>query len=128
MEVIIQAFHAENDRPVPGRMVAIGNGKSIKVQVGSDGHKYGVAYVTPSEEQRLGSALPPRTSAMGDALQLVPGTGKDSGAQILVLRSSSYQYDDQVGTEHTETTITAENKLTRDVRDFLVKAHAEHWP
>ena len=124
----MQAFHDEHDRPVPGRMVPIGNDKSIKVNVGSDGHKYGVAYVTPMEEQQLGSALPPRTTAMGDALQLVPGTGNESGAQILVLRSNDYLYDDQVGTEHTETTITAENKLTRDVRDFLVRAHAEHWP
>lgn len=128
VEVIIQAFRAEHDSPVPGREVPIGGGKSIKMDVGSQGHKYGVAYVTPMEAQRLGAALPPRTPAMGDALQLVRGTGKESDAQILVLRQNDYQYDDQVGTEHTETTITAENKLTRDVRDFLVRAHAEHWP
>ncbi len=128
VEVIIQAFHDEHDRPVPGRKVDIGDGKAIEVDVGSQGHKYGVAYVTPMEEQQLGSALPPRTPAMGDALQLVSGTGDESDARILVLRNNDYLYDDQVGTEHTETTITAENKLTRDVRDFLVRAHAEHWP
>jgi hypothetical protein len=128
VEVIIQAFHDEHDRPVPGRKVDIGDGKSIEVDVGSQGHKYGVAYVTPMEEDQLGAALPPRTKAMGDALQLVSGTGDESDARILVLRNNDYLYDDQVGTEHTETTITAENKLTRDVRDFLVRAHAEHWP
>ncbi len=32
------------------------------------------------------------------------------------------------GTEHEATTITAENKLKRDVRDFIVRARTEKWP
>ncbi len=128
VQVIIKAFHAENDNPVPGRQVDIGGGKMLEIDVGSQGRKYGVAYVTPAQEQAVGSALPPRTPEMGDALQLVSGTGDDADAKILVLRSGDYKYDDQVGTEHEETTIAAENKLTRDVRDFLVRAHAENWP
>lgn len=128
VQVMIRAFHNENDNPVPGRDVDIGGGKMLKIDVGSQGKKYGVAYVTPAEEQTLGSALPPRTPEMGDALQLVSGTGNDADARILVLRDRDYKYDDQIGTEHEETTIAAENKLTRDVRDFLVRAHAENWP
>lgn len=128
VQVIIKAFHAENDSPVPGREVDLGGGKMLKIDVGAQGKKYGVAYVTPSEQQALGSGLAPRTPDMGDALQLVSGSGDDADAKILVLRAGDYKYDDQVGTEHEETTIAAENKLTRDVRDFLVRAHAENWP
>jgi hypothetical protein len=65
---------------------------------------------------------------MGDALQLVRGTGPDAEARILVLYDEDYLYDDHIGTEREATTITAEKKLGRDVRDFLVKAQSESWP
>jgi hypothetical protein len=94
----------------------------------SDGHKYGVAYVSPNERTQLGKALPARTPDMGDALQLVHGIGADADKTILILQDKDYTYDDQVGTAHEETTITAERKLARDIHDFLVRAHAERWP
>ena len=65
---------------------------------------------------------------MGDALQLVRGNGADADARILLLYDEDYLYDDHVGTEREETTITAEKKLERDVRDFLVRAQTERWP
>jgi hypothetical protein len=86
-----------------------------------------VSYVTLNEQQSLGNALPARSPDLGDALQLVRGTGDDADAKILILHDSDYRYDDQVGTGHEETTITAERKLARDVRDFLVRAHSERW-
>ena len=75
-----------------------------------------------------GAALPPRDPAMGDALQLVSGLGDDADARVLVLNDSEYLYDDQVGEGHEDASVTAELKLRRDVRDFLVRAHAEKWP
>ena len=127
-QVIAQAFHEEHDSPVPGKPIQISEGKTLEVDVMSDGHKYGVAYVGPNERSSLGSALPARPAGMGDALQLVNGSGPDADAKILILQDTDYLYDDQVGTSHEETTITAERKLARDVRDFLVRAHAEKWP
>jgi len=127
VEIIIRAFHDERDRPIPGRKVALAEGKMLEVDVGSEGHKYGVAYVTANERMALGSALPPRDPAMGDALQLVRGE-TETDARILILHDTEYLYDDQVGTEHEASTITAERKLARDVQDFLVRAHAEKWP
>jgi hypothetical protein len=56
------------------------------------------------------------------------GNGGDADARILVLHDTNYLYDDQVGTQHEETIQTAERKLARDVRDFVVRAHAENWP
>jgi hypothetical protein len=128
IEIILAAFADERDHPVPGRIVRLAQGQELEVDVAAQGKKYGVAYVTTNERIRLGSVLPPREPNMGDALQLVSGLGDDGDARVLVLQDTSYLYDDHVGEEHRETTVTAELKLRRDVRDFLVRAHAEKWP
>ena len=128
IRVIIRAFHDQKDAPVPGRQVELPAGAPLQIDVASQGHRYGVAYLTAAERLALGAALPPRDPAMGDALQLVRGTGPDAEARILVLYDEDYLYDDHIGTEREETTITAEHKLARDVRDFLVRAQAERWP
>lgn len=128
MQVIAQAFHDERDAPVPGRAIPIADGKTLEVDVMSDGHRYGVAYVTSNERAGLGAALPARAPDMGDALQLVHGIGADAETRVLILHDTEYRYDDQVGTAHEQTTITAERRLARDVRDFLVRAHSERWP
>jgi hypothetical protein len=128
VEIIARAFRDERDSPAPGRRVEIADGKTLNIDVGSDGHKYGVAYVTANERRELGDALPSRDPSMGDALQLVSGIGDEASSRILVLHDVDYVYDDQVGTGREETVITAERKLARDVRDFLVRAHAEKWP
>ncbi len=128
VEIILQAFHDERDEPVHGHPITLAPGRMLEVDVLSQGRKYGVAYVTGNERALLGSALPPRDPRMGDALQLVSGLGDDGDARVLVLEDTDYEYDDQVGEDHEETTVTAELKLRRDVRDFLVRAHAEKWP
>jgi hypothetical protein len=128
VEIILQAFHDERDSPVRGQPVPLAPGKALEVDVASQGKKYGVAYVTSNEREALGGALPARDPSMGDALQLVSGVGDEGDARILVLHDTDYVYDDEVGDEHQETTVTAELKLRRDVRDFLVRAHAEKWP
>ncbi|HTQ05131.1 MAG TPA: hypothetical protein VMI54_14805 [Polyangiaceae bacterium] len=128
VEIILQAFHDERDQPVHGHPITLAPGHTLEVDVLSQGRKYGVAYVTANERAALGPALPPRDSSMGDALQLVSGLGDDGDARVLVLEDTDYSYDDQVGEDHEETTVTAELKLRRDVRDFLVRAHAEKWP
>src|SRR5688572_18502765 len=49
VDIIIRAFHEEKDRPVPGRKVDLGQDKRLEVDVGSQGKKYGVAYVAVNE-------------------------------------------------------------------------------
>lgn len=128
IELIIQAFREEKDRPVPGSAVALTESKQIHVDVVAAEHKYGVAYVTSAERLELGTALPDKDPAMGDALQLVSGLGDDGDARVLVLRDTDYLYDDHVGDDHEQPSLTAELKLKRDVHDFIVRAHAERWP
>jgi hypothetical protein len=126
LQVIGSAIEDEGLTPVVGRTVEVGGGKSLEVDVGVEGHKFGVAYTAESEREALGAALAPRE--FEGQLQLVKGTGADDGAQILVLQMTDYMLDDYLGTDYEASTITAERKLGRDVRDFVVEAREKRWP
>jgi hypothetical protein len=128
VEIILTAFREENDRGLTGRSIALASGKELQVDVSAAGKKYGVAYVTANERRALGLSVPVVQPGMEDALHLVRGTRGDSDARILVLQDTDYLYDDQVGEDHEATVLTAEGKLDRDVRDFIVRARAEKWP
>ncbi|MEO6601546.1 MAG: hypothetical protein ABIQ16_16840, partial [Polyangiaceae bacterium] len=128
IDLIIVAFRDEQDRPIRGRDLALSDTQTLHVDVDAQDRKYGVAYVTAPERIALGSTLPPRDPAMGDALQLVSGLGSDADARVLVLQDSDYAIDDHVGEAHVASSMTAELKLKRDVHDFLVRAHSEKWP
>jgi hypothetical protein len=128
IELIIEAFRDEHDRAVPGGSLMLSDSQRLHVDVNGQDRKYGVAYVTATERIALGTMLPPRDPAMGDALQLVSGLGTDGDARVLVLQDSDYAFDDHVGETHEPSSITAELKLKRDVHDFLVRAHNEKWP
>lgn len=136
IELVIEAFRDERDHAVPGALLPLAERKSedgrtvvqgLRVDVKAQEHKYGVAYVTAAERIELGTTLPPRDPAMGDALQLVSGLGTEGDARILVLQDSDYTFDDHVGEAHEASSLTAELKLKRDVHDFLVRAHVEKW-
>jgi len=128
IELIIEAFRDEHDRPVRGAELTLSDAQTLHIDVSAQDRKYGVAYVTGPERIALGSTLPPRDPAMGDALQLVSGLGADNDARVLVLQDIDYVFDDHLGEAHEASTLTAELKLKRDVHDFLVKAHSEKWP
>lgn len=128
VEIILTAFREEGDGGVTGRSIALAAGKRLQVDVGATGKKYGVAYVTGNERRALGMAVPAPQPGMEDALHLVRGTQSDADARVLVLQDTDYLYDDEIGDEHEATVLTAEGKLDRDVRDFIVRARAEKWP
>ncbi|MCB9586364.1 MAG: hypothetical protein H6718_13255 [Polyangiaceae bacterium] len=127
VQLIATTMRDHGDGPAAGRMMALAEGLELEVDVSVAGHKFGVAYTNAQERSKIASVLP-QVDSDSDALVLARGMGDEADARILVLKDDSYLYDDQVGTEHEETTITAENKLKRDVRDFLVRARAEKWP
>ncbi len=124
LEVIADVFRSEHEQPVPGGDLALSVQHRLHVDVAASGKRFGVAYVTAAERASLGPALA-RDPTKGDALQLVSGIGADADARICVLYDSDYLYDDQVGEAHQKSTLTAELKLRRDTRDFLVIAHRE---
>lgn len=123
--VIAEVFREEHEVPMAGADVSLSAQHRLHVDVLASGKRFGVAYVTGLERSELGRALPARDPNMGDALQLVSGIGADGDARVCVLHDSDYLYDDQVGEAHEKSTTTAELKLRRDVRDFLVIAHRE---
>ncbi len=126
--IIAQVYKESGETATDGREIRLMTGKSLRVDVGTAGHKYGVAYLTAGDVSMLDvkTDLPPHTP--GGDLPVVQGTGSDSDAVILVLFAEDYQYDDLAGEQHESTTITAEKKLARDVRDFLVQARARNLP
>ena len=130
IQIIEEAFREEKDTPVPGGRIALSAEHSLEIDVQAQGKRYGVAYVTGHERVALGAALAPRDLSMGeDALQLMSGVGEDGDARVLILRDNDYVYDALSGSgEPSKSTIAAELKLHRDVRDFLIRAHSANWP
>jgi hypothetical protein len=114
----------DSDRIFGGR--DIGQRKNAPCGRETAGRKYGVAYLTTGDLSGLDSR--PISPHTGGDLPVVQGAGEDNDAVVLLLFAPDYQYDDLSGDQHESTTITAEKKLARDVRDFLVQARARNLP
>jgi hypothetical protein len=78
------------------------------------------------ERKSVDEDVPPNLSA--DSLLVLRGRGPDSDARILVLLASNYMSDDTVGDEREASTVAAEHRIARDVRDFAVQAMSDKWP
>ena len=50
--------------------------------------------------------------------------GGDGETHVVLLYQANYLYDDLTGEGHEQTTVTCENALSRDVRDFVTYARA----
>lgn len=126
VQVISETFREEKANPGAGVDLELAPRRQLHVDVWAEGRRFGVAYLTQPERERLQGALPTRNPAMGDALQLVSGIGADADARICVLYDSDYLYDDPAADDREMSTLAAELKLKRDVRDFLAIARREN--
>jgi hypothetical protein len=128
LTVITQAYKDTGAAATDGRAVRLSTGHSLRVDVGTEGRRYGVAYLTAADQALLDpkTDLPPHMP--GGDLPVVQGAGSDVDAVILVLFAEDYQYDDFLGTGREATGIAAERKLARDVRDFLAQAKVRKLP
>ena len=126
-EVIARTFQDAGIDVEANRVVSVGATQKVKLEVAAAGHKYGVAYLTREEMKQLEGLLPKHEGDEG-ALVILPGAGPDEGTHILALWETDYMQDDLSGASHSATEIAAEQRLARDVRDFLQKAKAEQWP
>src|SRR4051812_15097205 len=59
IEVIRQAITSEGVQPAPGRDAKLASGKPIHIDVGVDGHQYGIAYLSEEDLHDLGDAVKP---------------------------------------------------------------------
>ncbi|HET9952903.1 MAG TPA: hypothetical protein VFQ61_00290 [Polyangiaceae bacterium] len=126
VQVIAETFAEESATPGSGPDLELAPLRRLQVDVWANGRRFGVAYLTQKEREGLRDVLPARDPKMGDALQLVSGIGGDADARVCVLYDSDYLYDDLVGESHEKSTLTAELKLKRDVRDFLAITRREN--
>jgi hypothetical protein len=125
IEVIRRAIQNEGEAPASGRDIKLVSGKALHLDVGVEGHEYGIAYITADDAQKLGNAIPP-PNKKDERLRLVRG-GDDSEIRIVLLYQDNYLYDDLSGETHEQTTITCERMLTRDVKDFITHARTHKY-
>jgi hypothetical protein len=126
IEVIRRAITLEGVQPAPGRDVQLaGSAKAVRVDVGVQGHEYGIVYVSDEDAQTLGDAIPP-PNKQDEKLRLVRA-GPDGEVRLVLLYQTNYRYDDLVGESHEQTTITAERQLTRDVQDYITHARTRKF-
>jgi hypothetical protein len=97
--------------------------KRVRLEIAATGRKFGVAYLTSADWAQVGDVLPPKSEK--GALVVASGEG---GIRILCLFASDYADDDRTGDERTSTTVAADRRLERDVRDFLHRAEEQSWP
>jgi hypothetical protein len=123
-ELIARTFREVGVTPERDRLVGVGrDAKQVRLEVAAAGRKFGIAYLTAADWEKAGEALPARGS--NGSLVVANGQG---GTRILCLFADDYTEDDLTGDVHTSTTIAADRRLERDVRDFLHRAEEQSWP
>ena len=126
IEVIRRAMKSEGVEPSVGRDERVaGSSKTIHLDVGVQGKRYGVSFVTTEDAQALADSIP-APNQKDERLKLVPA-GDDGRIHVLLLFQQNYRYDDLAGDAHEQTTISAEAALARDVRDFVTYARSKSF-
>ncbi len=126
IEVIRRAVKNEGVDPAPGRDEPLGGtSQALHIDVGVEGHAYGIAYVTAEDARALGAALP-APNKKDESLKLVR-VGADGDTYVVLLFQQNYVYDDLNGAGHEQTTIAAESALARDAEDFITRARSKKY-
>jgi len=128
LKLMAQALSADGLEALPPRMVTLSGGTQVRLDVGVNGRELGFVYLTASDVRELGSNPLAKRADAGNELIVRAGEGDDEKMHIVILYATDYLYDDNVGEDHEATAITAENKLDRDTRDFIVIAQKNNWP
>jgi hypothetical protein len=129
LKIIAEALQSEGLTPSASREVQLVGGKSLVLDVGAQGRKIGVVYLTANDRLQLGDHPIANLKANNNGdLHVETGAKQDADTYFVVLRAEDYLYDDLVGDKHEASNIAAENKLDRDVRDFAVLAQKHKWP
>ena len=106
-------IRAAGHQAAPPREHTLADGKKMREDAHIPGSPYGIAYVTQNEAKALGKALPAYQPDSSQLRLIRPS----QEAVVLVLYADAYRYD--IGETHATNATTAENRLKRDVSDFL---------
>ncbi|HEY5146029.1 MAG TPA: hypothetical protein VII82_04650 [Polyangiaceae bacterium] len=125
--VMARVFRQLGVEPVRNRVIQFGSsGNSLTLDVAAKNRRFGIAYITWQDADKLGDDLPKRGDP--DAIVVVHGSGADDDVHTALLFAADYMQDDLSGERHTSTAIAAEQKLELATRDVLHRAEQETWP
>ncbi|MBK8168995.1 MAG: hypothetical protein IPK60_01470 [Sandaracinaceae bacterium] len=99
--------------------------RALRVDVHVDGSDFGIEYVTAQDRSDMGDIIPDPDP--DGQLRIMRGSRADGHAQVLVLDSQSYLYDEHIENvqEGALGMRDAEGRLTRDVEDFIAYARGQ---
>jgi hypothetical protein len=127
VSIMARVFHEFGLEPVRNRIIKFGPGDAeLRLDVAAKDKRFGIAYITWQDADRLGDDLPKRKDP--DAIIVVRGNGDDDDVHAALLFAADYMQDDLSGEAHTSTSIAAEKKLELATRDVLRRAQHEGWP
>jgi hypothetical protein len=127
VSVMAKVFRELGHEPVRNRNIKFGpNDAELRLDVAAKDHRFGIAYITWQDADKLGEELPKRRDP--DAIIVVRGNGDDDDVHAALLFAADYMQDDLAGESHTSTSIAAEQKLTLATKDILRRAEHENWP
>jgi hypothetical protein len=126
--VMARVFRELGLNPVRNRIIQFGanGGNTLTLDIAAKDRRFGVAYITWQDADKLGDDLPRRGDP--DAIIVVHGAGADDDVHAALLFAADYMQDDLSGDQHTSTAIAAEQKLELATRDILRRAEHENWP
>jgi len=125
--IMANVFREVGLSPVRNRIIKFGaHDAELRLDVAAKEKRFGVAYVTWQDADKLGDALPRRRDT--DAVLVVRGNGDDDDVHAALLFAADYMQDDLSGDEHTAMDIAAEGKLEQTTREVLRRAQRESWP
>ena len=127
VSIMAHAFRELGLEPVRNRIIRFGpNDAELRLDVAAKEKRFGIAYITWQDADKLGDSLPKRRDP--DAIIVVRGNGDDDDVHAALLFAADYMQDDLSGEAHTATSIAAEKKLDLATRDILRRAQHEGWP
>jgi hypothetical protein len=127
VSIMARVFRELGLEPVRNRIIRFGpNDAELRLDVAAKEKRFGIAYITWQDADKLGDSLPKRRDA--DAIIVVRGNGDDDDVHAALLFAADYMQDDLSGEAHTATSIAAEKKLELATRDILRRAQHEGWP
>jgi hypothetical protein len=125
--IMARVFREFGLEPIRNRLIKFGaNQVDLRLDVAAKERRFGIAYITWQDADKLGSDLPRRGDP--DAIIIVRGNGDDDDVHAALLFAADYMQDDLSGESHTTTSIAAERKLELATRDVLRRAAHESWP
>lgn len=125
LQLISKTVREYDRSPVKGGFIEVAEGKHLQVDIGIG--KLGVAYLTSAERRELAEAMPILKQRRRTSLFIHNGREGDLYIKVLVLTAEDYAFDEYRGTDRTVSSIAAEHRLKRDVRDFVVQARSRGW-